>query len=81
MGANHVEAKWFNEKYVPSFDEYLANASTSTGLCMLGIASFMAMGEDASVHDFNHTLNNPKFCAAASLYGRLVNDIPDHEVL
>lgn len=79
VGGYHVEAKWFREKYVPGFDEYLANALTSTGLCMLGLASFMAMGEEASVHDFDYTLHNPQFVVATSLYGRLMDDIVDHE--
>lgn len=47
---------------------------------MLGLASFMAMGEEASVHDFDYTLHNPKFVVATSLYGRLMDDIVDHEV-
>lgn len=76
----HLEAKWLNKKYLPGFDEYLGNALPSTGLCMLGIAFFMGMQEEASIDDFEYTLHHPKFVAATTLNGRLIDDIVDHEV-
>ncbi|XP_037495477.1 probable terpene synthase 3 [Jatropha curcas] len=43
-----IEARWFNNDYVPTFEEYISNAVISSTYPMLITLSFCAMGEVAS---------------------------------
>ena len=43
--AYFVEAKWFNTKYVPTFEEYLDVSIMSSGYPMLAVQSLIGIGE------------------------------------
>ncbi|XP_059668963.1 valerianol synthase TPS8-like [Cornus florida] len=76
----YVEAKWFNEGYVPSFDEYM-DIALITGACyLLAIQSFMDMGEIATTEAFDWLQAKPKILIASNTVGRLIDDIMSREV-
>ena len=70
-----VEAKWFREGYVPTFDEYLNNAVCSAGSMSTTSASFIGMKEIGGPNPFDWLQHKPKIVIAAYTVGRLTNDI------
>ncbi|KAG6685678.1 hypothetical protein I3842_12G123800 [Carya illinoinensis] len=71
--AYFVEAKWFNEKYVPTFEEYMNNALVSCGYFVLTTLSFAGMG-DIATEAFDWVFNHPRMVKAAEIINRLMND-------
>ncbi|XP_059623571.1 valerianol synthase TPS8-like isoform X2 [Cornus florida] len=75
----YTEAKWFNEGYMPSFDEYISNALISSGYYLLATSSFMGMGAIATTEAFEWLQNKPKIIVAITTIARLMDNIVDHE--
>nr|AIO10965.1 TPS02 [Liquidambar formosana]AMD82310.1 trans-beta-guaiene synthase [Liquidambar formosana] len=74
-----VEAKWFNEGYIPPMEEYMPVALLSCGYPMLITASFVGMGEVVTKEAFDWVFNNPKIVKASSIINRLMDDIVSHQ--
>ncbi|XP_057962434.1 (-)-germacrene D synthase-like isoform X1 [Malania oleifera] len=74
----YLEAKWMNEKYVPTFEEYMGNALTTTAYHMLITASFIGMGELATKAIFHWINTKPKIVTASKIICRLMDDIVSH---
>ncbi|XP_044507235.1 (-)-germacrene D synthase-like [Mangifera indica] len=74
-----IEAKWYNENYVPTMDEYMAVALITNGYLMLGINSFVGMGDVATKEAFEWSASNPKLLMASSAICRLMDDIVSHK--
>ncbi|TYG47432.1 hypothetical protein ES288_D11G337900v1 [Gossypium darwinii] len=77
--AYFVEAKWFNENYVPTMKEYMSNAVVSAGYIMLIVTSFVGMGDFVTPEIFNWASNNPKIIYASSFIARIMNDVTSHK--
>ncbi|KAJ0105492.1 hypothetical protein Patl1_19309 [Pistacia atlantica] len=73
------EAKWFNEGFVPSFNQRLSNAIITVGTGFVIAASFVGMGETARINEFEWLQNHPKIVEAVFTIGRLKTDIKAHE--
>lgn len=70
-----------NQKHVAPFEEYLANATVSTGCHMLCFAMFMGIsGEDATTEACNWARGFPKIVNSLGFVGRIHNDLTDYEV-
>lgn len=79
--AYFIEAKWYHENYVPTFEEYMENALISAGYIMVTITSFVGiLGEIVTEEIFNWASNNPKIVKASSTIARLMDDIVSHKV-
>ncbi|CAL9017350.1 unnamed protein product [Prunus brigantina] len=72
------EAKWFHQKYTPTMDEYMS-AALDTSYFMLATTSFVGMGDIATKDSMDWVFNDPKMVKAASLIGRLMDDIKSHQ--
>ncbi|KDP31579.1 hypothetical protein JCGZ_14804 [Jatropha curcas] len=79
VGAYIIEARWFNNDYVPTFEEYISNAVISSTYPILITLSFCAMGEVASKQVFDWLFPEPKLLYTASGLARLIDDIMSHE--
>lgn len=75
-----AQAKWLNEGYVPTMEEYNSIALRSSGIPMLVTNSFLGMGDFATEDAFKWVFTNPKIIKAASIIGRISDDIQSHEV-
>ncbi|KAG7953730.1 hypothetical protein I3843_12G124000 [Carya illinoinensis] len=73
--AYFVEAKWFNEKYVPTFEEYMNNALVSCGYFALTTLSFVGMGDILTKEAFDWVFSRPRMLKAAEIINRLMDDI------
>ncbi|KAL1315236.1 hypothetical protein HN51_041999 [Arachis hypogaea] len=74
-----VEAKWCDEKYVPTYEEYKMNG-IATSTCPLQMTILIGLGEFATKDMFDWILNNPKVMKAVSLIARLMDDLGTHKV-
>ncbi|XP_028060759.1 vetispiradiene synthase 2-like [Camellia sinensis] len=75
-----IEAEWFKEEYVASFEEYMKNALvTSTGR-LHTTSCFMGLEADvATTEAFEWILTKPKMVAASGAIGRLIDDVMSHD--
>ena len=74
------EAKWLNEKYTPTMEEYMRNALISCGYPALTTISFVCMGDIVTKEAFEWVLKEPKILRGASIICRLMDDIVSNEV-
>ena len=74
------EAKWLNEKYTPTMEEYMRNALISCAYPALTAISFVGMGDIVTKEAFEWLLKEPKIVRGASIICRLMDDIVSHEV-
>ncbi|KAJ4718968.1 Terpene synthase [Melia azedarach] len=74
-----VEAKWFNEGYVPTIEEYMEVALISGGYLLLATISFVGMDDVATKESFEWISSNPKIVRASSVICRLMDDIVSHK--
>ncbi|KAL1299329.1 hypothetical protein AAHE18_18G101600 [Arachis hypogaea] len=73
-----LEAKWCNEDYVPTYDEYKVNGAMSSSL-QLHIVAFVGLGEFATKEVFDWIFSDPTtIIKAVSLVGRLKDDLASH---
>ncbi|KAL0001134.1 hypothetical protein SO802_014915 [Lithocarpus litseifolius] len=77
--AYFVEAKWFNEGYIPTMDEYMSNALKSSGYPTVITISFVGMGDIVTQEAFQWVSQEPKIVKAASTISRLMDDIVSQE--
>ncbi|KAL9441440.1 hypothetical protein AB3S75_020017 [Citrus x aurantiifolia] len=73
------EAKWLNEGYVPSMDEYKSVSLRGIGFLPIAVAAFIFMGDIASEEIFEWEMSNPKIIIAAETIFRFLNDIAGHK--
>ncbi|XP_057996017.1 probable terpene synthase 6 [Hevea brasiliensis] len=74
-----MEAQWFNEGYVPTFDVYLQNGSESSSYGVIVAAGFIGMEKIAGIKEYQWLQSNPKIVKALKVLGRLENDIVSHQ--
>ncbi|GLT97891.1 hypothetical protein SLE2022_154340 [Rubroshorea leprosula] len=79
MKAYLDEAKWRQEDYVPTIEEYMQVALISSAYPMLITNSYVAMGEVATKEAFHWISNDPKILKASTTICRLMDDIVSHE--
>ncbi|KAJ4718963.1 Terpene synthase [Melia azedarach] len=79
VAMDFVEAKWFNESYVPTIEEYMEVALISVCYLMLATISFVGMGDIATKESFEWISSNPKIVRASSVICRLMDDIVSHK--
>ncbi|CAJ2655848.1 unnamed protein product [Trifolium pratense] len=73
-----IEAKWCNEGYIPTYDEYKANGIKSSALSML-LLSFIGLGEFSNKELLDWIFSDPKIIDATSTIARLVDDMGSHK--
>nr|J7LP58.1 RecName: Full=Bifunctional sesquiterpene synthase 1; AltName: Full=Alpha-copaene synthase; AltName: Full=Delta-cadinene synthase; AltName: Full=Terpene synthase 1; Short=LdTPS1 [Phyla dulcis]AFR23368.1 alpha-copaene/delta-cadinene synthase [Phyla dulcis] len=74
-----LEAKWREEKYKPTTEEYMGLATKTCGYKSLIITSFLAMGDIPKREHFDWVLSDPDFVMASCIICRLADDIVGHE--
>ncbi|GKV18183.1 hypothetical protein SLEP1_g28601 [Rubroshorea leprosula] len=74
-----LEAKWREEGYVPSVEEYMTTAVISSCVPNIMVNSFIGMGKVASEEAFAWIFNDPKMLVSCAIIGRLLDDIVSHE--
>ena len=75
-----MEAKWFNEDYVPTIEEYMKISATSIGVYAVASIAFLSLGNIVSEEVFQWVQGNPMLHQASEAASRLVNDIVSHKV-
>jgi (-)-germacrene D synthase len=65
---------------MPTVEEYMALGIVNSGYHLITTASFIGMGCIATEEIFQWLTNNPKIVNAASIIGRLMDDIASNEV-
>lgn len=78
VGAYMVEAKWCHESYIPTYDEYKVNGIL-TSVTPLFVTAFTGLGEFATNNLFNWIFSNPIILEAASIIGRVLQDLGSHK--
>ncbi|KAM7468981.1 hypothetical protein LguiA_007164 [Lonicera macranthoides] len=73
------EAKWYNEGYVPTMEEYMKISLVSIGYKMAATTSFVGMGKSVTKQAFDWVSSNPLIVKASSLIARLTNDKVGHQ--
>ncbi|XP_043710538.1 (-)-germacrene D synthase-like [Telopea speciosissima] len=74
-----MEAKWLKDGYIPTFEVYMQNASTSIAYILLIVYSLVGMGDFVTKETFVWAMNNPKLMKASSLIFRLMDDMKAHK--
>lgn len=74
-----MEAKWFNEGYIPRMEEYMEVATISASYHLFASVSFLALGDVASKEVFEWAQTDPMLLKATGVIGRLLNDIVSHK--
>ncbi|KAL5802663.1 hypothetical protein ACOSQ4_030968 [Xanthoceras sorbifolium] len=76
-----VEAKWCNERFVPTMEEYMDISLVTIIYPMAAITAFLGMGKIANRDVFEWSSNNnyPKIIKASAFIFRLMDDIVSHE--
>ncbi|KAJ9167158.1 hypothetical protein P3X46_021828 [Hevea brasiliensis] len=74
-----IEAKWFNEGYVPSMEEYIENGLITSAYSVIPAASFTGMENVMGTKEYEWVKSNPKTVIATKLISRLMDDITTRE--
>ncbi|KDP46456.1 hypothetical protein JCGZ_12939 [Jatropha curcas] len=77
--AYFVEANWFNEGYVPPFEEYINNGLVTSAYIVIPAASFIGMEKVVGSKEYQWVKENPKIVNASKLIGRLMDDVTSRE--
>ncbi|PRQ55589.1 putative lyase [Rosa chinensis] len=72
------EAKWLKQKYTPTMEEYMS-VERNTSFFMLAVVSFVGMGVIVTKDSMDWVFSEPKISKAASIIGRLMNDLVGHK--
>nr|QJA18336.1 terpene synthase 21 [Andrographis paniculata] len=75
----NVEAKWFIEGFMPSFDEYMSNGFITSTYYLLAATSFVGI-DYATKQDFDWLKNKPKIQVANVTICRVVDDIATYDI-
>jgi len=75
MEAHLVEAKWFNEGYVPKLEEYLENGVTTAGSYMALVHLFFLIGEGVTEETIGMMDPYPKLFSSSGRILRLWDDL------
>lgn len=76
----YIEAEWFIEGKIPSFQKYLSNALITGTYYLLAPASLLGM-KSASKKTFDWMMNKPKILVASATIGRVIDDVATYKVL
>lgn len=76
------EAEWRNQKYTPTYNEYMEVAIISVGHILGILALFLGMGPNATKEGFEFVCQDPmpKLVEAAITIFRLMNDLASTKV-
>ncbi|XP_048134940.1 (-)-germacrene D synthase-like isoform X2 [Rhodamnia argentea] len=76
-----AEAKWFHQNHIPTMEQYMPIASTSTGCELLLGTSLLGMGDIVTKKDFDWLVfSDPKMVKASEVVARLMGDIAGHKM-
>jgi len=75
-----TEARWFNNNYVPTVEEYMQISKITCCHSLLTTSSYVGMGETATENIFKWASNWPKIVDAISTICRLMDEIVTSEV-
>ncbi|XP_042478009.1 (-)-germacrene D synthase-like isoform X2 [Macadamia integrifolia] len=78
--AYFIEAKWFNEGCIPTFEEYMGIAITTCGYSMLTVTSFLGMRDIGTKEALDWAIDDPDLVRASSIICRLMDDIVSHKM-
>ncbi|XP_027911972.1 (-)-germacrene D synthase-like [Vigna unguiculata] len=73
-----TESRWFHSNHIPTVEEYMEVAIVTSTYAMLTTVSFLGM-EETTEEVLIWTTSHPKIIEAASLIGRLMDDIAGSE--
>ncbi|XP_004497487.1 probable terpene synthase 2 [Cicer arietinum] len=74
-----TEARWLDNNYVPTIDEYMSISKITSGYPVLSTTSYIGMGDIATEDIFNWVTNMPKIVNGAALVCRLNDEIVSNE--
>ncbi|KAK9072971.1 hypothetical protein SSX86_007293 [Deinandra increscens subsp. villosa] len=74
-----IEAKWRNERYIPSPEEHTSVALVSCGYKFLLISSFVGMGDIITDDSFKWALTFPPLVKASCTVCRFQDDVVTHK--
>ncbi|XP_052727125.1 probable sesquiterpene synthase, partial [Vigna angularis] len=72
-----VEAKWCDEGYIPTYDEYKINGML-TSCCPIFATTFVGLADFATKDVLDWILSNPDILRAASVIARVLDDMASH---
>lgn len=75
----NIEAKWFIEGYIPSFDDYLRNGYVTSTYQLLAVTSLIGM-TSASEKAFEWLMAKPRIQVANMAICRIIDDTATYEV-
>ncbi|XP_058742872.1 probable terpene synthase 2 [Vicia villosa] len=74
-----VEARWLNNNYEPTLEEYIRVSRISSGYCLVITTCYIGMGNIITEDIFKWVSNLPKVIDAAIVLCRLMDDIVSNE--
>ncbi|KAG8633416.1 hypothetical protein MANES_18G102125v8 [Manihot esculenta] len=74
-----LEAKWFNNGYVPSMRDYIENGLITSTYSVLPSASFIGIEKVVGTKEYHWLETNPKIVVASKLICRLMDDVTTRE--
>ncbi|KAI3735794.1 hypothetical protein L6452_15309 [Arctium lappa] len=74
-----IEAKWRNEGYIPTMEEYISVSFITSGYKLLATASFVGMGDIITEESFKWLCSNPPLLKASCAICRFQDDIVTHK--
>lgn len=73
------EAEWIATGYVPTFNEYIKNAGTSSAMCIINLIPLLLMGQPLPNNILQQIHSPSKIQELSELTIRLIDDIRDFE--
>lgn len=74
-----IEAEWFIEGYLASFDEYMIHARITASCYMLTAVAFFGM-DSATPHVYDWLFTKPNILEADVTLNRVIDDMATYEV-
>ncbi|RYQ94610.1 hypothetical protein Ahy_B08g089543 isoform E [Arachis hypogaea] len=74
-----TEAKWLNNKYIPTMAEYIQISTISSAYPFLVTSSYIGMGDIAVEDIFKWVTSKPKIVTASTIICRFMDDIVSNE--
>jgi hypothetical protein len=75
-----TEARWLNNKYQPTLDEYIQLTIESGGYGLMSTTCYIGMGDTATEDIFKWISNHPNICNTGMVMARIMDDIVSNEV-